>query len=616
MLPGMRGLRPDKLRSRWLAAALPLACLGERGPVQVDETAEVVAPPTVVVAPPTVVVAPPEPDVPPVAESPVALHLVAQRDGPLQLHAPAADAVAVIAAPAFALLGPDDRLRRDPGWVRGLAEAEVHDTDLLALAFDGDRPTWLVTWSRGSRMGDQHLVYRWIGDRWQRVRNESDEVSWHYSGIAPWHGGQLGLRVLATNPDSWILGYEGDEPYRIREQEALLARLARNPPRFEVVSGAVQRPPPRVPRDLEVTSFRTLPAGDVVALVAVPMGSRRDIYGDPVMTTAVARWAVGATGYQLEPLPGLRPWPTLHLSPGTAPGATLVHGDAGHEENGSDEPYLVSDVDGVWTELEPPDGSPILSLAVAAGEVLWAVSGREYTGKNQLWRRGDDGPWRRVDPPPVRFADDADAWEVEPTQVHVRGADDLWVAGRTEAFAREYDDDSGRHVVLRSRPAAAPLELPGIGALHAELSEWMALKPWRPGTPAPQRLRYPPERRSTRREQAEDRCRVVFVTLGEPAPAVEAKLVAAAPKLAEKYALTVDLAEVRVYDRVVIGMRVVVPGRRQAAVPAFVTAVARASPGLRPLIRCHDPKVLRSFGPPGVPQPEPPSEDDEDEGDG
>jgi hypothetical protein len=68
MLPGMRGLRPDKLRSRWLAAALPLACLGERGPVQVDETAEVVAPPTVVVAPPTVVVAPPEPDVPPVAE--------------------------------------------------------------------------------------------------------------------------------------------------------------------------------------------------------------------------------------------------------------------------------------------------------------------------------------------------------------------------------------------------------------------------------------------------------------------------------------------------------------------------------------------------------------------
>ena len=607
--------------SGWLAAVLPLACTGEPGPVRADAGMPAVkalpdmprpvaeAP----VGPPSVVEAPV-----PVAQPPLALHLVAQRDGPLQLHVPGADAVVVAAAPAFALLGPDDQLRRDPSWIRGLAESKIDDTEVVALAFAGEQPTWLVTWSHNTRMLDESLVFRWLGDRWQRVRSESGGVSWYYDGIAPWHGGQLGLRRLAVNPDGWVLQYEGEEPYRVRQQEALLARLEA-PPRFEVTFGAVKQPLPQVPRDLRVASFITLPAGDVLAIVEVPRYPGKVEHADlREMTAAVARWTVGEVQHRLEALPGVRVSPTLHLSSGTGPGTAFVYGDAGRDHqfgDASDEPYIATEGDGVWTEFEAPEDAPIASMAVGSDRVLWAVSGREFMGRTQLWRNGEDDRWRRVELAPVRFTGDESEWPVKPLQVHVRGVDDLWVVGTTETLGSEPDYyGPARHVVLRKRAAAAVLELPDAGELHTELSEWMDLKPWRPGMPAPQRLRYPPELRGlTKLEQAEEhRCRVVFVTLGEGSPAVEASLVAVAPGLAAKHALQVDLAEARVQERVIVGMRVVVPRQHQDAVPAFVAAVTRASPGLRPLTRCHDPKVTRSFGPPGVPQPESVVADDED----
>lgn len=587
--------------SRRVAAGLGAlgisACLGARAPREVGDLrvggAAGVEPP---VKPEVVAQAPnaaPEPDAD-ADDATLPMHMIAWRDGPLELLVPAVDTVAVIAAPAFALLGADNELHRDPAWLRGLHGVSYHDAFVQGLVVEGGAPTWLVTRTDNQRTDDAHLVFRRDKDRWERVRNESGDVSWHHEVITPWRGGHLALRTNAPNPDAGML-YEDDDIDRVH-RDAVMRRVARRPRRFEVPGGgAAPGPLPRLPRDLAVQEFIALPTGDVLAIVGV---------------TAVARWRVGQTRHTLEPLPDVGEWPELHLAPGTDPGTALVYGSPGRPW---EEPYLASDAGGAWTAVATASGEPILSLAAGPDGLLWAVHGEQHFGDgNQLWRRAA-GEWQRAELAPVRFADEdpdraARAWPVVPRHVHLRSDDDLWLIGTTAAYDEiDLARPSGRYVVLRGRPAAQVLELPGPASLRGEAMEWMEVAPWRPGSKPPVAQRYPPTTRNrTEKDPDEGRCTRVFVQLAEPSPAEEQRIVALVPGLGVKHTLTVDLAEVSYLGRRLLGAYVVVPRGRDAAVAAFLADVERASPGPRPVARCHAPRFIRDFGPPGVRPPEPP----------
>lgn len=567
--------------------------------------------PAPVVAPPAPVVAPPPAPVvvAPVAEAGLQLHLLAVRDDPLRLEILGDGDVAVVAAPAFARLGADDALVREPAWGRDL-EAWTDAADLLVLTFAGAEPAWLVSESRQLRTSDQHLVFRWHKDRWQRVRNEVGQVSWHYAGASRWRDGlTLALRVAAPNPDAGMVYYESEHELDRDHRIYIEREVARRPPRFEVIDGGKAKGAvPRVPRGLAIESFVATPDGEVFALV--------DRFVNDRAVPSVARWPAGATAPTIEPLPELADKRSeLRLALGAGPEPVLVYGSTDLKE---EAPYLARFSAGQWTRVATASGRPIRSLSRGPDGVLWAVHGELCCGiAGTLWRR-DGEVWTEVALAPVRFPGDGEdrvrddrgwkrvtgtpeaaarAWEIEADQVYARGPDDLWLVARVDD--KDLDKDaidvqrSGRYVVLRSRPAPRVLTFPGVQGLASELSEWTAPTPWQPGMDV--------GGESSGGEHYAQSCKRVFVALADATPAEEARLAGLVPRLAEARGMTVHLVEATIRDRQQLGALIMVP-LQEEDVATLVAEIARASPGLQPLLRCHTPAITRFFGPaPAVP---------------
>ena len=577
-----------------------LAC-GQTPGVQSPEPAEspVVAAPVVAVEPVVPASAPAEP-----VTKGLQLHLLAHRYGPLHLLPLAGEDMAVLAAPVFARLAADGALVREPGWTRDL-EASTVAADLLVLTFEGAAPAWLVSESRLPRTSDQHLVYRWEVDRWRRIRNESGQVSWHYAEAAVWRDGHtLALRVAAPNPDAGDLGLEVETTADRRHRLAIERQVARQPTRFEVLGGAkVAGSLPGIPKGLAVDTFIANTSGEVFAAGRGLAGDR----GAPV----VARWGQGAAVPVVDALPELRVARDIKLAFGSDPGHVFAYGRTDIHEQA---PYLAEFVDGRWTRLAAAPDITIRSLAQGSDGVLWAVHADCCGSPGGLWRR-DGGVWTKVELAPVRIADDAHdhvredtygrkrvkgspeaaahAWPVEPDQVFVRGADDLWLVGRIDEPGLTGDAHdyalSGRYVVLRSRPAPRVLRLPGPDDLRAEMSEWSAPEQWRPGMDVGHDTPWG--------EHQARACERAFVALAAVSAGEEARLTELVPRLAAGRKLVVELVEASIREGLQLGVVIDVPEDRQAAVSELVADIARASPGLRPLVRCHVPAISRFFGP-------------------
>lgn len=572
-----------------------LAC-GETPVVQSPEPeSPVVAVPVVVEEAPVAV------PVEPVAEG-LPLHLLAHRYGPMRLLPGAGEDMAVIAAPVFARLAADGALVREPGWIRELGASTVA-ADLLVLTFEGSAPAWLVSESRMLRTSDEHLVYRWEADRWRRIRNESGAVSWHYAGAAAWRDGHtLALRVAAPNPDAGFLDDEVEFP-EARMQRLLIERqVARQPTRFEVLGGAkVAGPLPKIPKGLALDTFIANASGEVFAAGRGDRGA-----------WVVAWWANGATSPVVAALPGLGETARdIKLVFGSDPGHVFAYGRADNREKA---PYLAEFADGRWTRLASAPDAAIRSLAQRSDGVLWAVHADCCGVDGALWRR-DGSVWTKVELAPVRIADDAHdhvredtygrkrvngspeaaahAWSVAPDQVFVRGADDLWLVGRIDEPGLDSEahdvERSGRYVVLRSRPAPRVLRLPGPDDLTAEMSEWTAPKAWRPGMDVGFDTPWG--------EHHARACERTFVALAAASVGEEARLTELVPRLAAGRQLVVELVEASIRGGLQLGVVIDVPEDRQAAVTELVGDLARASPGLQPLVRCHVPAISRFFGP-------------------
>lgn len=560
------------------------------------------------VAVPAVPAEPPRP-LPPPEDPAVAgglqLHLLAHRYGPVRLLPGAGEDMAVIAAPGFARLAADGALVREAGWTRELGASTVA-ADLLVLTFDGAAPAWLVSESRLPRTSDQHLVYRWEVDRWRRIRNESGPVSWHYADAAAWRDGHtLALRVAAPNPDAGFLNYEVEFPEARRQRLLIERQVARQPTRFEALGGGeVAGPLPKIPKGLMIDTFIANTSGEVFAAGRGLAGDR----GAPV----VAWWASGAADPVVAALPELGGVaPDIKLAFGSDPGHVFAYGRTDIREKA---PYLAEFADGRWTRIAAAPDTTIRSLAQGQGGVLWAVHADCCGVEGALWRR-DGAVWTEVELAPVRIADDAHdhvredthgrrrvdgspeagahAWPVAPDQVFVRGADDLWLVGRIDEPGLTSDgqdvERSGRYVVLRSRPAPRVLRLPGPEDLTAEMSEWSAPREWRPGLDVGFDTPWG--------DHVARACERTFVALAAASAGEEARLTELVPRLAEGRQLAVELVEASIRGVSQLGVVIDVPEDRQVAVTELVGDIARASPGLQPLVRCHVPAISRFFGP-------------------
>jgi hypothetical protein len=444
-------LAVSRLAVSLLAASL-LAC-GAPEPVVADPPAPV-APPAPVPSdsPPPPAPAPPAPEPsppPPPATGP--LRIAAVREGPLALAALADGRVAVVGGLAFALApartGP---LRREPGWLRGLA-FDRDEARVTRVAFGGRWPDAAVLTVRAEtgHADPEHRVLRWEGGAWARdtlpapdgLRGVLVDIA-----AAPGDGPVVALRAyeLADPVDA------EDDPEAARHGRTALARARGGVDRLGPGPAAWPALPPGPPG----SAVRAFPGGDLVVL----------------RPGAVLHWAPGARAWRRLPaLPGDdhpllagRDPARLHLAT-CLDGAPRLHrldGDA-------------------WRPLPAPDPGCLTALSEAEGGALWAVTAAG------LYRRDADA-WTEVPLPRLavpgraraewRFDPDADVWRERPAEpatprhlaprsVLAGDGGDLWVlaaAGPARGGADE------RHVALTTRPVAAALQLPDDAQVDVE----------------------------------------------------------------------------------------------------------------------------------------------------
>ncbi len=276
----------------------------------------------------------------------------------------------------------------------------------------------------------------------------------------------------------------------------------------------------------------------------------------------------------------------------------------------ADEAYLGSDTamlrfDGATWTSSPTPGQSLLSLSVAPGGALWAVTSDRPP---LLWQRPTpDAAWQQVPLPEQRFPDRAAAewacdyyrdcalappdpeaaqraWPVEPYAVRTPADDDIWVLARTDLERDDVSDHTThRTVALRTRaPAGAPLRFPTDGDLIADARDR-------------RRIRLDRTRPHRPRPCDEGTSFVALHTLPVDAaptghdPQVDAFL-------RDNPALLPAIESIR--EIVIRGRRTVglfVPPLDAAPTRTLLTALNRLVPGEPHRLDCVDGRVLRGF---------------------
>jgi len=169
--------------------------------------------------------------------------------------------------------------------------------------------------------------------------------------------------------------------------------------------------------------------------------------GAPADAGADASPVAPTSGEAAEGVPG-----TVSVIPGAtrnlghralhARSATEVYAAAVDEAQGAG--HLARFDGAAWSvEPLPPGAEPVRALAGTSDGSLWMIT------EHQIWKRAPSGTWEQVPPPNGAFPEPDPVWELQ--GLWAGGTDEVWIAARHSSKA------SSRYLVLRSKPAAAPI---------------------------------------------------------------------------------------------------------------------------------------------------------------
>lgn len=547
----------------------------------------------------------PAPDplaLPPAAPPDALFQVAAWRDGDLALHR-LGDDIFVAGGPGLAHLDARGRLVHLEYGLSGQESPGTLFERWSVTALGGRWPddAWLVTEHNYSRATSPPLLHRRDGAVWRRVPNKDRLFDWYYSHFVTWREGQvLGLRAYTLDPDV-SSGGEEPSPQLTRKIEAQRATLRLG---FDVLGPTPTPAPMVVPKDLAPLTVAAAPTGELFMLAYRASDDRA------TAVHRVQRWGLdgpAATVGVLDTLPAAALCGYLAVR---AADDAYVACSRGPE--GARKPYLLRFDGTTWSEEPAPEGRWMSDVAFAPDGALWALTGAGVDAEDatSVWRRPARGAaWEVVPLPSLRFADrafpewtfgiedqrqqlspgsasDAErSFPVRARQLLVRAPDDVWIVGDTELTRNDVADlQTSRSVVLRSRPAAAPLRMLNDGELALEVLDWRPAPAWKPGEGCP--------------SEGDDETSPAFVALrtlprdaprNQPEPALEAFLRDNQPVLTGLE----GAYEVHRRGRRTVGLFIAPPDN--AAADALIAAIQRAFPGERAVLECRKPRIRREF---------------------
>jgi len=479
-----------------VALALASACSGEpprtspepapSSPAPAVETATKDAPP------PTT--KPTEPVTPKAAAPPASpLHVVALREGPIQLMRLGTKAAVVLEGEPLPLV--DGVPTRGPSGSRGLPGLGGFDEWITTVAVSGTLdPTgtaWTVTREERERAAPWYRVHRNRnqGQGWEPVDLREGLIAAHHEAYVECGGARFGLLGWSTDPAQDHYSYDDESTPSVAYWRTVRRAQSEARRGFVRLEGP-EVPVPELPQDVQSLAAVTTSDGTLYALVDRPEGSE-------TKNELLLVWPPGATKPERVELPEHGGGePTLDANGDVA----LVMG-AGEDSTS----YLVVIRGTQWERVPvsmPGRSTDASSYIVGAGRAasgeLWAAAAGSVLepGDPPVWRKPVDGEWEAV--PLPRFGDalfgrepgvaydlvgyepngwysferaELDERRVVPTPKALTWADgEVWVVLELgPAYDDEQESPTMRHVLLSTRMgAAAPTRLPAPWELYIE----------------------------------------------------------------------------------------------------------------------------------------------------
>lgn len=302
------------------------------------------------------------------------------------------------------------------------------------LSFSGPWPdrAWMA-----ERLGDVYSnsvwysVYVWTNAGWANAITFDHREGYRYVGAGEWTGGRIITPYIGIN---WRPGKDPNGPVELYLVEK---------PRFRVLSGPPASDLPLLADDVKLypRAFASLASGH--AFLAYERGDHSDL--------VVHRWAPGDRRPTQDEIPGVRTRFTFH----DMSHESWWEGDRAREilAVAPDEVYVVGEVYELDAETRIPVDSKLaiaqfdgrgwrvsfipterrfVAFARGPDRSLWVTFSNDLYGEHpegELWRRPPGGELQRVALPPV-VVDDVTV-ELSPFDVWPRGADEVWLIGRS-----------------------------------------------------------------------------------------------------------------------------------------------------------------------------------------
>jgi hypothetical protein len=436
------------------------------------------------------------------------LHVVAVREGPIELLRDRDALVPVLDGEPLPLLDGVPTRGRDGS--RGLGSsrhAYVFESPTLAFAgrLEPSQTAWLTAAQHFERATSVYEVYRNRnqGQGWELLDLRKGPLVAYYAAFVERGGALLGLRSWANDPEQDAFEFEDPRAdVYVRAAKRATAKAGHG---FVHLSGT-KTAMPKVPARMRPFAAVASSDGTLHALAREHGKS-----GEEHVLMLV--WPPGVSTAERVPLPGAKA-PELELS---ASGEWVLAFGADYDGEGGRTSYLAVGRGTEWQQVPvsvparaPDPPVTITGAARAADGELWITIGERWTAGavDPLWRKPSEGPWTSVPLPELDgwFSRDEavvfDAWDISnepwlamerpPTTTALRGtalvwADDaVWVV--IEA-GDAYGEDAGmisqvpRSLLLSTRPAAsAPATLPPSAQLRLEQRNH-ARAGVKPGTP-------------------------------------------------------------------------------------------------------------------------------------
>jgi hypothetical protein len=381
----------------------------------------------------------------------------------------------------------DTGIEDDPSLIRGIRRSDAENwRGFHLLSMEGSWPndSTLSMWSEGGeRVGSVVMEYAWKGDKWQ-LKPERPPRDDEYGVSQKWaNGSTLWLHPYGTYPEFAVVPRG-----KAKMPDFGSLRVRDTPEECLFDYGAM----------LATESGDVYLAGRYCGIFPTHEAPTLEKRGE----AALARWTPGGRA-KLEPIPSVAKHAALRLTGlREAAGKIYAFGTIVKADETAEESYIARSDPAGWTRVTAPfksarryeiesDGTMwawaegtiyrrgasaedwekaslegVKDIAWKEQRPAWAMTAKE------LFRRGDDGTWAKIDVPKPSFSAEG-AFQLDTIKLSPSG--ELWASASYAEKRQEWTQPEERHALLRfgAQQGASRCDAGGSGD-HTFFQGWPA----------------------------------------------------------------------------------------------------------------------------------------------